>query len=217
MVYRSVEHVVRHYLTFIGLLLFFVACQAGEGDHCQGAGVCEFGMSCQEGRCRSVASLSRQRVLKGVQAGRSGVVRTKVKTPCLAPFECPIKCPSGTIEQIDRQEDEGWVVGCHLPKKIWHGPFHRWFSNGNKRASGAYWEGKRGGKWSEWHRNGEKMSQGAYENDKRQGYWITWHPNGRRAAAGEYRYDKRSGVFEFWTEKTGAQRTVKFPIISKRY
>jgi len=202
-------------LMIMVMTVFFVACQAGEGDHCQGPGVCELGLTCHEGHCRSVARLRRHSVLQEALVGRSDLIKTKVKTPCLAPFECPIKCPSGTVEQINRHEDQGWVVGCHLPKKIWHGPFHRWFSNGNKRASGGYWEGKRSGAWSQWHRNGQKQSQGAYENNKREGRWLTWHRNGQRAAIGEYRGDKRSGVFEFWTEKTGAHRKVKFATVAK--
>ena len=215
MVYSHVERIMRLGAAIVGLAVFTVACQANEGELCQSADECKLGLTCQAGQCRSVATLRRERILQRALVGSSTLPSGKIKSACLAPFECPIACPAKSAKQTDRQEDQGWVVGCRLPNKVWHGPFNHWFANGNKRYSGAYWQGKRSGEWSQWHRNGIKKSLGSYENNKREGRWFTWHRNGQRAEIGEYRAGKRSGKFEFWTEETGAYKEARFPTIDK--
>ncbi len=206
---------MKRYAYILGMAVLIAACQASEGEHCDGTGVCQLGLTCYEGHCRSVAKLRRQRVLQQALVGRSNLAKKPIKTPCLAPFDCPVSCPTGTTKLTDRQEDQGWMVGCRLPNKKWHGPFHHWFGNGNKRATGAYWEGTRSGDWSQWHRNGNKKSQGAYDNNKREGNWVTWHRNGQRGAKGVYRQGKRSGLFDFWSEKTGTHHQTKFRTIDQ--
>ena len=97
----------------VGLAVFTVACQASEGDHCKLSGNCKLGLTCQDGHCQSVAALRRQRVLQRALVGRTTLPSGKVKAPCLAPFDCPISCPTNSVKETERQEDQGLLV-CRL-------------------------------------------------------------------------------------------------------
>ena len=197
-------------LNVVGMTVFIASCQASEGANCKVSGDCKLGLTCQQQHCRSVATLRRSDRLQGAFSGRSGLPKKNFVDPCLAPFECLITCPTETSKEMQRQKDEGWIVSCMLEDERWHGPFHRWYGNGNKRASGGYWKGKRGGDWRHWHRNGERRALGSYENDKRAGNWQTWYQNGKPSERGKYSKGRRSGLFHLWSESSGKERKVKF-------
>jgi hypothetical protein len=197
-------------LSVLGMTVFIASCQAGEGDNCEASGDCKLGLVCQQQLCHSVATLRRHNLLPGALIGRSSHPKKKIIEPCLAPFECLIKCPTGALKEMQRQGDQGWIVSCMLDDERWHGPFHRWYGNGNKRAVGGYWQGKRSGDWRHWHRNGERRALGAYENNMRAGHWESWHRSGKPSERGKYSKGRRSGLFHLWGENSGKHRKVKF-------
>jgi hypothetical protein len=192
------------------MTVFIASCQASGGENCKLSGDCKLGLVCQQQRCRSVANLRRHDLLQRALIGQSSLTKKKLPDPCLAPFECLLKCPTGATKEMQRQADQGWIVSCMLDDERWHGPFHRWYGNGNKRAAGAYWQGKRSGDWRHWHRNGERRALGAYEDSKRAGHWQSWHKNGKPSERGKYIKGKRSGLFHLWSEDSGKHRKVKF-------
>lgn len=80
-----------------------------------------------------------------------------------------------------------------------HG-YTRSYSNGMRKESGSYKDGRLNGPHTTWYRNGQKKSEGAYKAGKQNGLWKLWHDDGRKQA--EVNWEVGNAVSaKFWNRK----------------
>ena len=73
------------------------------------------------------------------------------------------------------------------------GPYLAFWSDGRKRAEGAFSGGKQSGPWIEWYASGNIAAQGTYGNGRRDGAWTFYRENGRKAEEGAFRAGEKQG------------------------
>ena len=77
--------------------------------------------------------------------------------------------------------------------RVRHGPCVAWYADGQRRAEGRYWQGRRVGPWRFWFPDGRLEARGSFHLDRKTGYWTEWNPDGTVAAAGLYVAGERVG------------------------
>jgi len=77
--------------------------------------------------------------------------------------------------------------------RVRHGDCTAWYPDGQRRAEGRYWQGRRVGAWRFWYPDGHLEARGSFHLDRKTGYWTEWGPDGRVAAAGLYVEGERVG------------------------
>lgn len=73
------------------------------------------------------------------------------------------------------------------------GPWTEYYATGEKRAEGAYKEGKRDGDWVFYHRSGQVEQRGRYANGKANGPWKWYFENGGVHREEVYRRGREDG------------------------
>lgn len=63
-----------------------------------------------------------------------------------------------------------------------HGPYERYYSNGQLEEKGEYDQGFKSGKWEKFYPSGKLEYTGAYEKDNKIGSWKFYFPNGNLEA-----------------------------------
>lgn len=105
-------------------------------------------------------------------------------------------------------EGRGAEVDCDSSgRQEWwreHGPWERFYPDGQKRSEGASVRGVLDGLWTRWHPNGVRESQGSYAFGMRTGTWSEWYDDGTRAMTGEWVDDVAADCTEW--RKGGALR-----------
>lgn len=96
---------------------------------------------------------------------------------------------SGGIEQV-----ADWVG------PVRHGPFVEYFTNGVKRAEGAFANNQKHGLVTTWFWTGAVESRVEYREGIRHGRTETFWPNGGRRAVEEYRLGVATGQWQAWSE-----------------
>ena len=83
---------------------------------------------------------------------------------------------------------------------VMHGPYVSYHLNGEKAASGSYFEDKPDGPWIWWHENTEPKRKGKYIKGKQTGQWSWWHQNGKQKEEGDFLQGRRQGQWVTYFE-----------------
>lgn len=67
-----------------------------------------------------------------------------------------------------------------------HGPYERYYDNGNLEERGEYDTGYKSGKWEKFYRSGQIEYTGSYLVDKKIGFWKFYYPNGKLEAEEDF-------------------------------
>lgn len=99
--------------------------------------------------------------------------------------ESPVETRVEELPDGGRIERTVRVDGGEL---VEHGPYRRWFPNGQLECEGKLLDGVRVGDWVTWYSDGTRASEGVYRRGLRHRKWSYWHPDGERngAESGEY-------------------------------
>jgi len=92
-------------------------------------------------------------------------------------------------------------------KQVYHGPFTKWYENGEVMIQGTYRDGKKNGVWKEYFRNGILKSEGAYVNGLKEGKWIIYYGSGHKHWEGNYHQNLKEGL---WIEYANTKEEKKF-------
>ncbi len=92
-----------------------------------------------------------------------------------------MSCPIRTEEQ--RAGLEQW---CATDRGTRHGPYRRWYADGQIASEGEFAYDLRHGMWLEFHPNGVIREEGEYSDDERIGTWTTWGSDGEVLVAVDY-------------------------------
>lgn len=102
-------------------------------------------------------------------------------------------------------EDDWWLAEPaefkQSGEKFQQGPSFAWYSNGQRKMAGQYWEGVRVGDFLWWHENGQRALAGRYEEGVKVGGWTWWHENGVKSIEGVYDSDQTIGKWTWWDEE----------------
>lgn len=99
-------------------------------------------------------------------------------------------------------KERGWIYAPRSgsgPVKV--GDWTYWFSNGQKRETLFFRNGKKHGPWIAWDREGRKRKRQVFRDGVSDGLWETWYPNGRRSTETNYRRGRLHGPSVHWDEK----------------
>lgn len=120
-------------------------------------------------------------------------------------------CPKGT-----RVKDAGppitlefscaWKGGPAKGQR--HGPYIRYFENGQEREKGTYVDGGKFGTWKYWHATGELAGEIGYLHGKRHGPFRNYSPKGDTLVEGSFFNGKKHG--EWRTHKGKAPKAELF-------
>lgn len=81
------------------------------------------------------------------------------------------------------------------------GPWVEYFVTGEKRAEGAYKEGRKEGDWTFFHRSGKVEQKGKYQNGQAQGKWLWYYESGTLHREELYRKGKEDGASAEYDEE----------------
>ena len=80
------------------------------------------------------------------------------------------------------------------------GKFFHIHSNGQKRATGDFKDGKPEGLMTYWYKNGQREMEGAFKGGKRNGQVIWWHENGQKRGEANFK-DSEPISEKYWNKK----------------
>ncbi len=89
-----------------------------------------------------------------------------------------------------------YVVG--IDGAIDHGPYTKWYDNGQKEYEATVVMGKKDGLVTRWHRNGQKWKEERYANGKRHGVSVSWDQSGRKRQEERHLDGKPHGTWTIW-------------------
>ncbi len=81
-----------------------------------------------------------------------------------------------------------------------HGPWARWFENGDPYLAGEFLDGREHGMLFSWHPNGQLRGVGQFVFGDKVGKWIKWDDTGRKRNEWHYENNLRNGPFTEWDE-----------------
>ncbi|MBK7383962.1 MAG: toxin-antitoxin system YwqK family antitoxin [Flavobacteriales bacterium] len=81
------------------------------------------------------------------------------------------------------------------------GPWVEFYATGEKRAEGAYKEGRKEGDWTFYHRSGKVEQKGKYMNGSAQGTWKWFYEDGTLHREELYRKGREDGASAEYDEK----------------
>ncbi|WP_224368446.1 toxin-antitoxin system YwqK family antitoxin [Hyalangium versicolor] len=112
-----------------------------------------------------------------------------------------LACPSGT-KQIGTPEE-----GLYCRKSVSvnglnfaHGPAVSYFSNGQKRYEGQYFEGFRTGTWVFYDESGKETGRTEFSGNSYHGKRVQYFANGKPRLVEEYVNGKRHGLTQEFSE-----------------
>lgn len=100
----------------------------------------------------------------------------------------PLSCPEGTTQAASPRESR-----CLDDQRRDHGPYVRWYPDGQILERGIYESGRRVGEWETFHANGQLAWKAMYLDDWRHGPFVSFHANGAEAERGTYEHGNRVG------------------------
>ncbi|MCC7109146.1 MAG: toxin-antitoxin system YwqK family antitoxin [Deltaproteobacteria bacterium] len=106
---------------------------------------------------------------------------------------------SGGIEQMAE-----WVG----PVK--HGAFTEFFTNGQKRAEGVYFENEKHGSVTTWFWNGALESRAGFDHGVRHGRHERFWPGGQPRSVEDYEHGTATGHWQTWSEAGILESEVRF-------
>lgn len=109
-----------------------------------------------------------------------------------------LKCPEGTAMH-EGDKPEGLERWCDRAGSM-HGPYVRYFTDGEKAVEGAYANNLPDGLWNWYFASGEKASKGSYRDGKEVGGWTYWYESGARKEEGDFLQGRRAGTWTTWYE-----------------
>jgi antitoxin component YwqK of YwqJK toxin-antitoxin module len=59
-----------------------------------------------------------------------------------------------------------------------HGPWVKYWKNGQLQEKGTYKKGKEDGPFVKYHENGQLQSKGTYKDGKKDGPWVSYNRDG---------------------------------------
>ena len=80
------------------------------------------------------------------------------------------------------------------------GKFFHIHSNGQKRTTGDFKDGKPEGLMTYWYKNGQREMEGAFKGGKRNGQVIWWHENGQKRGEANFK-DSEPISEKYWNKK----------------
>jgi len=104
---------------------------------------------------------------------------------------------SSIIYENNQKTGEGIVDAVGLRQGEWI----LYYSGGEKRATGAYKDGKKEGDWIFYHKNGSTEQRGKYKNDLPEGAWLWYYESGKRWREEQFRKGKEDGLMIEYDEK----------------
>lgn len=133
----------------------------------------------------------------------------KPEPPLSAPSE--IVTPEGEVLFVRQTRDDtkpgGVVTHQYCEKQLpdgtftKHGPWARWFPDGNPYLSGEFLDGREHGMVYSWFPNGQLRGVGQFEFGEKTGKWIRWDDVGRKRMEWYYRNNLRNGPYTEWDEQ----------------
>lgn len=97
-------------------------------------------------------------------------------------------CPDGTTRKLSERE-----ARCLDDQRREHGPYLRWYPDGQIVEQGSYDRGRRVGEWQSFHANGQLAWKATYVDDWRHGAFTSYEPDGRELERGSYENGNRVG------------------------
>jgi len=77
-----------------------------------------------------------------------------------------------------------------------HGPFKRYYHNGQVQYEGEYVNEQQHGEYVSYHFNGKLKSKGRYVAGKEDGFWVYYQENGHPLSKGSYKNGLKEGLWE---------------------
>jgi len=117
------------------------------------------------------------------------------------------------VPRLEELPDGGRVertVLANTSELVDHGPYRRWYPNGQLACEGKYLDGVRVGPWVTYYPDGTRESEGVYRRGLRNRKWSYWHEDGERngAESGEYHAEFES--FASGAPRVEGERRLKF-------
>lgn len=112
-------------------------------------------------------------------------------------------CPEGT-KLTTGSSAKGEARWCDR-EGVMHGPFQRFYPDGQKAVQGTYDTNQEDGPWIWWHPNGKDATKGKYAKGREVGSWTWWHDNGSRAEEGDFLMGRKAGTWVAWYD-TGRKK-----------
>jgi len=88
-----------------------------------------------------------------------------------------------------------------LKKGKKHGPWVKYWDNGQLSSKGNYKDGKKDGPWVTYHNNGQLSEKVTYKDGKWDGPWVSYNKNGQLWNKGTHKDGKRDGPWIYYREK----------------
>lgn len=129
-----------------------------------------------------------------------------------------VGCTQGTQEPqatrpVERMEivEDFWTNGQLRIRKqmrqradgtaVLHGPYARWYDNGQKEYEATFDQGRKVGTAATWHRNGRKWVEEHYVDGEKHGSRLIWNDQGTMTKEEHYVQGGPSGVWRSWNAK----------------
>jgi hypothetical protein len=102
--------------------------------------------------------------------------------------------------QFDNLEERKGIRYLKRSDTPYTGKFFHIHSNGQKRATGDFKNGKPEGLMTYWYKNGQREMEGAFKGGKRNGQVIWWHENGQKRGEANFK-DSEPISEKYWNKK----------------
>ena len=102
--------------------------------------------------------------------------------------------------QFDNLEERKGIRYLKNSDTPYTGKFFHIHSNGQKRATGDFKDGKPEGLMTYWYKNGQREMEGAFKGGKRNGQVIWWHENGQKRGEANFK-DSEPISEKYWNKK----------------
>ena len=106
-------------------------------------------------------------------------------------------CVTNQDKEIEVKTDEIIVPPEEKDKMVEKVDYH---DNGQLKAKGFLFNGKRMGLWTSWYDNGLKWSETTFLNNNQNGSTSSWYPSGILSYTGKFTNNKKSGFWVFYDE-----------------
>ena len=116
-----------------------------------------------------------------------------------------IRCPSKT-QKMGR---EGVGVWCETTERVKHGPWFRWYPDGQIWEQGAYYQDAKHGTWVEYRRDGQLRTEKTYKRGDLNGLWMVFGATAP-IEKGTYRKHSRVGLWTFYDDASVLRMTGRY-------
>lgn len=108
-----------------------------------------------------------------------------------------------------KQVKEKYFLSDSLPTVL-HGPYTSYYSSGEIKSRGNFYQGTASGIWEYYYENGNLKMKGALKNNINHGLWIYFYEDGQVSMEGEIYQGKRNGLWKYFYENGITKRTGNF-------